>query len=422
MEKTLKTLTPLSLLIRFLVFAGLGLWVLLSPGTLVGLMHLICVLALILNGIPALFVSIFQRKEPHPHALLTGVVSLLLAVLLLCFPGILSRSITIVVGIWSMLVGVIQLGYIAQLFLTHERGKLRYALFAAISLISAAVLLLSPRNLAFIQFYAGLYLLLYGLWQLIDMVGLLVNRNVDDSRFLSRIRIKLPVLITALLPAVWYRGLEKQRDMLTHDNVLLKQTRRAFPEDEQLDIIFHLGKDVAFGFGHVDVSLRGQTISYGCYDEASNRLLGLLSDGVFMTAPTAPYLDYCRQVEGKLLVGFTLALSHDEGEHVTAAMARVLNACQPWQPDGRPEYTFGAKFYKVTTGKFAVYNALRTNCAAMAEIIATESGLALLPPSGFVSPGAYFDFLQQELRDAGSKVVKQTIYAKKSDTPGLRPE
>ena len=95
-----------------------------------------------------------------------------------------------------------------------------------------------------------------------------------------------------------------------------------------------------------------------------------------------------------------------------AGMARMLHeACEPWKPEQRPEYAIGATFYKVKKGKFAVYNALRTNCAAMAEILAASGGLNLLPPNGFVTPGAYYDYLQNELRDPESSVLRQTIYA-----------
>lgn len=415
MQKTLKTLTPLSLLLRFLIFAALGLWTIISPETLSRLMNLVCVIALIINGLPSVFISVFQRGEPHQHTLLSGIVSLAAAAIVMIFPYLLSRSITIVVGLWSLLVGLIQLGYIVQLIATHERGKLRYIILSAFSLASSMLLLLSPQGTSFLRVYAGCYLMLYGLWQLIDLFGLLINRNVDDNRFLSHIRIKLPVLLTAMLPPVWLKELEKKQDVITQDTVINKQNGRAQPTDDQLEIIFHLGRNVAFGFGHVDVSLRGQTISYGCYDEGSNRLFGLLSDGVFMNAPTAPYLDYCRAIEGKLLVGFTLALTHQEGERVAAAIRRILSASEPWQPESRPEYSFGARFFKVKKGCFVMYNALRTNCAAMAEIIAAESGLALLPPNGFVTPGSYFSFLQNELRDPGSKVIKQTIYAKATE-------
>ncbi|MDD3335753.1 MAG: DUF308 domain-containing protein [Eubacteriales bacterium] len=411
-EHSLKALTPISLLLRFLTFVGLGFWVLISPESLLRFLNITCVIALLINGVPSLFVSVFQKKEPHPHSFLSAVVSLLAAVLLSLFPKLLPGSVTIAVGVWSLLVGIIQIGYLLQLFVTKEHGKLRYILLTAFSLCSAALLLFTPSGTSYLKAYAGIYLILYGLWQLVDMIGILINRNVEDSRVLSHLRIRLPVLLTALLPSLWLRGLEKKQEMLTHDTVIHKRGGRKPTGTEELKVIFHLGKNVAFGFGHVDVSLRGQTISYGCYDENSNRLFGLLSDGVFMLVPTEPYLDYCRQAEGKLLVGFSLSISHTEGDNVKAAMERILKKCAPWQPVGRREYDLGAAFYKVQSGGFSVYNALRTNCCAMAELIASESGLCLLPPNGFVTPGSYFHFLEDELRDPESKVVKQTIYAK----------
>lgn len=186
--------------------------------------------------------------------------------------------------------------------------------------------------------------------------------------------------------------------------------RESWPET--LEVVFHLGKNVAFGFGHVVVSLRGVTYSYGCYDESSNRLFGALSDGVILVCPTESYIPYCQAIEHKLLIGFMLGLSKESAGMLEGGMrARLKSDCAPWTPPDRPEYDFGARFYKVRRGVFRLYNVMRTNCCAMAQIIASGTGLNLLPPNGFVTPGAYFEYLESELRDPESNVLEMRIYA-----------
>lgn len=412
MQKTLKALTPLSLLIRFLAMSGLGLLILAKPMSVGRSLKALCIAALLLNGLPAIAVSVFQKKEPHPHAFISGLVSVAVAVLLMLFPDFLRGSVTLAVGLWSLLVSAVQFGYVAQLSFTHEKGKLKFFLLGVISLLMAVAMLSSLSSGRALRWTAGVFLILYGLWQLMDMLGVLINRNVESSALLSRLRIKPPVLLTAMLPSILLRRLREQYQTLDKNIVQEKPTPPRHAFEETLDVIFHLGEDVAFGFGHVDVSLRGHTYSYGCYDEQSNRIFGLLSDGTFLVCGTPPYLRYCQQIENKLLIGFTLGISREHAGAMEAGMARMLHeACEPWKPEQRPEYAIGATFYKVKKGKFAVYNALRTNCAAMAEILAASGGLNLLPPNGFVTPGAYYDYLQSELRDPESSVLRQTIYA-----------
>lgn len=407
----LRMLTPLSLLIRFLAMSAMGVLVLAAPAFVARWLNALCIAALLLNGLPAIAVSVLQRGRAHPHSLLGGLASVGAALLIAVFPQLLRKGVTLTVGVWSILICVVQLGYVVQLKLLHERGRLKFLLMAAISLMAGVVMLSSLGSGIALQWLAGLYLLIYALWQLFDMVGVLINRNVESSRLLSRLRLRLPVLLTAMLPSILLRRLSAEYAALSEDIV----TQKPAPSDkwdDTLEVLFHLGYNVAFGFGHVDISLRGRTYSYGCYDEDSNRLCGLLSDGVFLVCDTQAYIPYCQQTEGKLLIGFTLGVSGDVAQRMEKAMlARLTDECEPWTPDGRPEYAFGAQFYKVRAGGFRLYNALRTNCAAMAEIIASNTGLNLLPTNGFVTPGAYFSYLESELRDPESNVLKQTIYA-----------
>ena len=285
----MRALTPLSLLARFVVMAALGLMILVAPGFTQRWLHALFTAALMINGVAALSVSLFQRREAHPHAMLSGVVSLGAGLFAALFPGVLMKSVTLAIGLWSLLVCVAQVGYVVQLIVMGERGRIKFALLAALSLVTGVSLLWGYSAGRALQWLAGVYLLVYALWQLMDLLGVLINRNVESSRLLSRLRVHPPVLLTALLPSVVLRRLSARYATLTQDVVIPKPSpaRESWPET--LEVVFHLGKNVAFGFGHVVVSLRGVTYSYGCYDESSNRLFGALSDGVILVSPTESY-------------------------------------------------------------------------------------------------------------------------------------
>ncbi|MEG2208175.1 MAG: DUF308 domain-containing protein [Clostridia bacterium] len=414
-NQPLKALTPFSLLLNFFVAAGLGVLILVNPLFVRGSLNLLCILALGTHGVSSLSASLLQQKSPHPHTFLTGLLSLAGAMVVMALPGLLSGSITLMVGLWSLLVSIIQYGYIVQLAFTHEKGKLHFFLLGTLSLIVALATLFNLGNAEPLRKLSGVYLIVYGLWELVDLAGELINRNVENSKLLSRLRVKAPVALTAMLPSIVLRKLSAEYEHLTTDIVIAKPTPPRTQSAETLEVLFHLGENVAFGFGHVDISLRGKTYSYGCYDEKSNRIFGLLSDGVFLICDTATYLPFCQQVENKLMLGFTLGLRSIDADQIETSMrTRLERDCELWSPADRPEYAINGKLFKVKQGKFAIYNALKTNCAAMAEIIAAGSGLNLLPPSGFVTPGAYFGYLQSELRDPQSNVLRQTVYAHRS--------
>ncbi len=421
MQKTLKALTPLSLTARFLAAGFLGVLILWQPAFVRRFLNALCVAALLASGVPAL-ASALRERGARRRSLVPGLAGVLGAVVLMIFPSFLRGSIALAVGVWSLLVGAVQLGFAVQLFFTHEKGKLKFCVLGALSLLAGAAMLANLEGGDAIRWLAGLFLILYALWQLADLVGLLVNRNVESSPLLSRLRVKPPVLLTALMPSLVFNRLAARHAGLRQDLVLPKPAGGPVEAQEALEVLFHLGKNVAYGFGHVDVSLRGQTFSYGCYDEQSNRVLGLLSDGVILVCDTEPYLRFCQQTEKKLMIGFTLGLSSIAADRVETAMREMLSMeCEPWRPAKRPEYTLGGRFFKVRQGAFSVYNALRTNCAAMAEIIASHSGLNLLPPNGLVTPGGYLSYLQEELRDPESNVLRQTIYGPRAPKKGEPP-
>ena len=70
--RRLRSLTPLSLLARFASMAALGLMILLAPAFTQRWLRVLLTAALLVNGLAALSVSVFERRQAHPHALLSG--------------------------------------------------------------------------------------------------------------------------------------------------------------------------------------------------------------------------------------------------------------------------------------------------------------------------------------------------------------
>lgn len=357
------------------------------------------------------------RQERNRRRLYEALGTLAGVIACLCVPALPRAGISVLFGCWALLLGAIDLLYFGQLLALREKRFWRPLAAGLISLGFGLAVIFHPlaKGRA-ISVIIGAYLLLYGVWTLVDALFLLAGRNVEASRTLSGLHVRMPVALAALLPSLAVDRIN--RELLTHQGDIV--TRKGPAPEQALEVLFHLGHHVAMGFGHVDVCFRGRVYSYGCYDDASNRLGGLLSDGVFMLAEKESYLRYCQTVERKNLVGYEIALTGEQAARVRDALERIERRCEPWTPTDqntdRPGASrhamaaIGCRYLKEKKGPFAIYNTFKTNCVAMAELLAAESGLTLLPARSIVTPGSYFAFLGRELKDAASPVCSRTVY------------
>ena len=107
------------------------------------------------------------------------------------------------------------------------------------------------------------------------------------------------------------------------------------------------------------------------------------------------------------------AMQHDA--QTRAVAISLLCDGQPWQPPADdPQALFAretnATFHKLRKGPFQTYNALKTNCVALADILCGASGLDLMNIQGIVTPGTYYVFLDRQFRRPNSIVISRTVY------------
>ena len=411
--KSIRAITPLSSLARFLVVFTLGLLILFRASFVEKSLHILIIIALGINSVASFSAVIFHRQGTRPQTIWTGILSLVGMVLMLVLRGVVSTSVSLLVGIWSILVGCVQFIYAIQLIATKQKGFIRFILLGIFSGIVALSLMVNlGQSSNTVRLISGLYLCAYGLWQLADLFSILLNVNIENNAILSRLRVKPPVFLTAMLPSIILKNMRSEYRTLKSDIVTMKPSATVKEWDEYIEVFFHLGNDVAFGFGHVDLCIRDKIYSYGCYNPDSNRFMGVISDGVILLDDRKKYLPFCLNVENKLMIGFTIGITKKTADTLASKVTDILETqCEKWTPNNPQDYAPCANFYLVKTGAYRYYNVLRTNCVAVAEMIVSGTGLKLLPSSGFITPGAYYDFLLMELRDPTSNVVKRTIYA-----------
>lgn len=458
MLKKTSLIKPQMLLLQALILLTIGIMILVQPTMVNAMLSMLLAVALIANAVMSIVILFsdnaaksyadapfdndeamplhlrirrtwrifmaFLRKQQRIPLMINAALSIILAVVVVGFNEIITDSFGIGFGLWALLTSIVQLAYVWQLRLTGTKGSLNYLMRAFVSLVFALSLLIRPlARMINAQTVAGIYVLWQGVSAFTEYLKALFKWDMANSRFLMRVRIQPPVMLTSFLP-VWL--LDKFNRMLEHNNTDHIYEKPAVGEPaadiskNNLTILFHLGHNVALGYGHVDFALGNQVYSYGCYDDASSRFFNLYSDGTFMVTKLRPYLDYCRRWQKKTLVGFTMQLTVEQEKRVRKSIEATLAECQPWQPTQRNSPAVGQsahasskipiKYYKVTSGPFKIYSALKTNCVAMAEILVGQTGVKVLPSHGIITPGSYYAFLDRQLKDPDSPVIRKTVY------------
>ena len=283
----------------------------------------------------------------------------------------------------------------------------------------------STGNSVFQLFVLGAYFFLYGLSNIRD--GFLFEGEIGKNHLKRRIRISLPIVLAALIPA---RTLAKiNKFMLENADEeedihlgIVKSGKTA-----ELEIFVHTAETSLFSaIGHVDICYQGRVISYGNYDPSSETLFGMVGDGVLYFCDRDKYIDLCKRESQKTLFGYGIDLTPEMEKAVQKKLAELKQLTIPWEPsadkittgDGKEDYTYAYKIrhetdgelYKFIKSKFKSYFVLSTNCVLLADTIVGQAGTDILSPKGFIAPGTYQAYLNREFEKPNSIVVSKHVY------------
>lgn len=296
------------------------------------------------------------------------------------------------------------------------------------TIIGCASLFASATQLVLQALVIGGYLILYGVTNLRD--GFLFEEAIEQQSLKRHVRLTLPLFLAALVPRM---TLQKVNDYLADNNGQTAQSiynrHKEIAELPALEVFVHVGEEGFGAVGHVDLSYKGQVYGYGSYDVLSERLGGAIGDGVLFKAERQAYIDFCNQ-EGMTMLGYQLSLTPEQEEAVEARLAEIDSLLISWTPspekvsktaDGQPIEMYAyrmkeaihAELFKFRKSKFKTYFVLSTNCVLLADSVIGQAGTDLLGVRGFIAPGTYQSYLDQEYEKPHSLVVAKNIYYRK---------
>lgn len=286
-------------------------------------------------------------------------------------------------------------------------------------------LLSSTGNSVFQLFVLGAYFFLYGVSNIRD--GFLFEEEIGKNHLKRRIRISLPIVLAALIPARTLAKINKfmQENADEREDIHLGMVKSG--KTAELEIFVHTAETSLFSaIGHVDICYQGRVISYGNYDPSSETLFGMVGDGVLYFCDRDKYIDLCKRESQKTLFGYGIDLTPEMEKAVQKKLAELKQLTIPWEPsadkimtgDGKEDYTYAYKIrhetdgelYKFIKSKFKSYFVLSTNCVLLADTIVGQAGTDILSPKGFIAPGTYQAYLNREFEKSNSIVVSKHVY------------
>lgn len=419
-----KKVSPVLLLLEFALLLSFGILCLANARLAFSLLQWAAALSLLLAGISRSW-SMFSEKK-----YLIGAVTLALllaaAVVMVVSPLLVVDSAGILFGLWFLITGGAKATICVQCVVQKLHGRIRYGFSALLSLVFGVLLIFFPTmQISKVFSLAGIYLILYSATLLVDAVSEIFLFGTVGAKVKTRLRISLPLFLTALLPGKLLDEFNEYFKLNPQEAAKFLNNPDASPQEKTpLEIFIHLSDRGTQRTGHVDLRYGDTVYSYGCYDHHAHKFGGMMSDGTMVLCDSQKYIAYCLREEEKILVGFGLSLSPRQKEAVEASLEKITRQLVPWQsdfekgvadmkaPDAASQLVAetGAKIYKVAHGPFRNYYALNTNCVKLADQVVGSYGLGLVCVGGITVPGSYYTMLNDLYEKSNSFVTQRNIY------------
>ena len=398
----------------------LGLILLLQMQLVFIIFYRINLLFLFVLSISRVVIGVLEKdKVKRSNGILYGVSIFILFVLVLNFPVFFGAMIPFIYGLWALLNAAVK--YITWYNFQLDRLKNRLWAFsdASITLVFALILILDPLpGVLRLTYVASAYLVFYGCLQLYAGLNLLLNNAIKD-RLQIHIHFPLPMFISMLVPSRVYKYLHNP----SLKNIAFRETVDAKQERDELEIFFHLKKERTDSFGHVDISFRDFIFSYGLHDPKSRYINGTFGDGVLVQVDRQKFIEYSINYEKKTIVAFTLKLNPTQIQLIEQRVISLLERTVPWIPAGasdpsikdyasRVERHTRANFYKFKAGMFKTYFFVSTNCVLLVDYFVHFKELGLIRLNGLITPGSYFNFLNEAYQRSSPMVKRRIVYEK----------
>lgn len=368
---------------------------------------------LIVNGLHEL--SNYYHKH-FKGSLISVILNIIAGIFIIGYTAIPIRLVLIIFAFYITCNGIITL--ISYLNYKKDRVSYRFpVLCGALLLIiyGLALLIGQYANVRNMMIFIGAYGLLLGINYIIDGIFIAIPQQKKDS-LKRRIRIPIPLLISALIPKVMMDYINERLQIEPKEHFLDPK------EVYNIEIFIHVSADGFGTVGHCDVCIDEKVISYGNYDHDSIRMFEAIGDGVLFVADRDRYLNFCIQNYRQTIFAYGLSLTAKQLVSVKNEINKLMVNTYRWFPrsyynkNDCKDYASklflvtNAFFYKFKKGKFKTYFVLGSNCVKLVERVVGKGGLDIIDLNGIISPGTYQNYLEKEYQRVNGVVVSKNVY------------
>ena len=378
------------------------------------------------------FIRFFLTKQHNKKITFFHSFSYLIFCLIISLIRTIPLSIfPLVFALYMLLNGLIRLCTYFLMLSNKANGRLIHLIISLIYFSIAIPLLFAPlKKVGTMLFLLGLYSLLLGFNYLIIFL-----KNILPIKFKVKMRrkfrITLPSILQAIIPYQVLKEINYYLNKETFDKPLILNTKK-FDLKPDLEVFVHVAPSSYNRFGHVDICVDDKVISYGAYDFSTSKFFNMIGEGMIFVVNREKYINYCTKYSNKTLFCFGLKLTSKQKANVNKQIKSIIDNAYPYKTPYeidkknhcvKNEYTdypsklvkiSKAKFYKVKSGQFKTFFILGTNCCRLANYIIGKGGIDLLKMTGIITPGAYYEYLNQEFYQKDSMVISRTIYNNQS--------
>lgn len=316
-------------------------------------------------------------------------------------PNLFTYFIPTLASVYIFLLGLIS----ALVYIKYKQNKLINILFLLKAIIlftlSFALKFLTHNKIIFIKF-TGIYLIICAVVSTFN----LLFKNTFDVTF------HLPIILT----------LFKAKNEFTK----IKENYSVKKGPYNIQIFIHTTKKGISKYGHVDLYLDNKVFSFGSYDRSSEKLFGLLGDGmIYIVKDKEKYIKFLNSYSNKAVFAFGINLKKSQYENLKLKLKNILNNTTKWTP---PAYYFNdfktykndyssnlykntnASFYKINSGSFKTYFTFYTNCVMFINHLIGKHKINPVNLTDLITPGVYFDYLNRLFKKKNSFVVSLDVY------------
>ena len=411
---TEKAITKISLIINSILFITVGFIIIFYKTKYLDLFHLINSLLIIGLGGISLILNILKTKRIKD--ILLSLSTLGIGIFFYNNKRKFLSLFPIMFGIYMLVNGIIKFVTYVVFKKVENENFYNVLLGSVIDFIFSYIMIKEPsENIDNLTIILGIYIILFGVTYAKDFLKEIFP---DIMRKKRKKRITLPIIVSSMMP---YGVLLKINNALNSYETPVKVKNKKVSGNMDLEIFIHV-KDTAIGrFGHADLCYKGMVYSYGCYDEKSKKLFESLGNGtLFKTSERDKYLKFCTTNSDKTIFAFGITLTDKEKEKIEKRLKEIEDDTYSWNPKESEKNSYAqklvkktqAKFYKFKNSNYKTYFLMSTNCVKLVDDVVGTTGSDLLTINGVITPGAYYEYLENEFKKKNSNVITNQIYSK----------